>query len=241
MKLNLLWKQSLLGCLVIVLLASCTTSAVETETPPPPTNTPVPPTNTPEPTATFAPTPLPEPISATEESEIDGIPISQVIFSIGQMDNSYDEFIARESLGFPEYECTVGIDCVTETFPILLTLSVEDWTEDYGVSYSEFAEGAVESIKIHFTLSQDYADLTLRVSRAGDETLIITLDEQEPISVTGEMLGSRDHWDPPGSYDVTLKSATKGDHTLLLTIHPTDGSGYPFFVWDALLLFTDAP
>ncbi|MBW8010498.1 MAG: hypothetical protein FVQ83_04540 [Chloroflexi bacterium] len=70
--------------------------------------------------------------------------------------------------------------------------------------------------------------------------MLITLDEQDPIPVTAAMLGSEDGWQP-GTFDVNLGPVTKGSHTLLFTVHPTDGEGFPFFAWDALLLFTGLP
>lgn len=170
-----------------------------------------------------------------EEAAIDGIPARRVVFSIGQRDDSYDEFTARESLNPPQYECTVGVDCFTETFPVGMS-----WSEDHAHIYPFVAEEDVESITIHFTLAGDHTNLTLRVSRAGDETLLITLDDRDPIPVTAAMLGSGDSWQP-GTFDVNLGSVTEGSHTLLFTVHPTDGDGFPYFAWDALLLFTGLP
>lgn len=172
--------------------------------------------------------------------EVDGIPARRVVFSIGQRDRSYDEFTARESLDAPQYECTVGVDCSTETFPVIMTWSVMTWSEAYARGYPEFAGGVVESIKIYFTLARDHADLTLRVSRGGDETLLIALDERDPIPVTAAMQGSDEPWQP-STFDVLLGPVTKGSHTLLFTVHPTDGDGLPWFNWDALLLFTGLP
>jgi hypothetical protein len=115
------------------------------------------------------------------------------------------------------------------------------WSEDHAHRNPPFiAEEDVESIKIYFTLARDHTDLTLRVSRGGDETLLITLDDRDPIPVTAAMQGSSDGWQV-STYDVNLGPVIKGSHTLLFTVHPTDGYGFPYFAWDALLLFTGLP
>jgi len=168
--------------------------------------------------------------------DVDGIPARRVVFSIGQRDNSYYEFTAHESLDPPQYECTVGIDCSTETFPVGMS-----WSEEHVHQNPPFVdEEDVESIKIHFSLVWYYTHLTLRISRGGDETLLVTLDDRDPVPVTAAMQGSDDNWQP-ATFDLDLGSVTRGNHTLLFTVHPTDGEGFPYFGWDALLLFTGLP
>jgi len=177
-------------------------------------------------------------VSCASGPDVDGIPARRVVFSIGQRDSSSYEFTAHEPLDPPQYECTVGIDCSTETFPEAMY-----WSEEPHPNSSFVLEGDVQSIKIHFSLSRSYTHLTLRISRAGDETSLVTLDDRDPISVTAVMLGSDDGWQV-GTFDLDLGPVTKGNHTLLFTVHPTDGAeweGIPVFGWDALLLFTGLP
>ena len=92
-----------------------------------------------------------------------------VIFAIGQEDKSDLEF---RSIGFrtiTEYNCRVGVDCSTETFPAYLIRA----------GYSGYNSGGVERIIIRFRLDQTYNDVILRLVRGGDETTVVTVDGKQ--------------------------------------------------------------
>ena len=149
------------------------------------------------------------------------------IFTIGQEDKSDSEFCSMGLTGITEYNCRVGVDCSTETFPAYLNRA----------GYSGYDYGGVERIIISFRLDQTYNDVILRLVRGGDETTVVTVDGKQTYLVTNTMLGSGEGY-RIGVYNLTLGALKKGRHTIEMTV-ADDGKGNAVYQWDALALFAE--
>ena len=150
-------------------------------------------------------------------------PAEKVIFEFGQEDKNEIEFPQRGFRGHPEYRCRVGVDCSTETFPMYLYVTVD-----------EYVDNGVERITISFKLNQTYNDVILRLARGGDETTVVTVDRKRTYLVTNTMLGSGENYHF-GVYNLKLGALKKGRHRFELTV-ADDGKGNRGFAWDALAL-----
>jgi hypothetical protein len=150
-----------------------------------------------------------------------------VIFAIGQEDKRFYEFCSKGFKGHPEYTCRVGVVCSSEVFPMRL----------YRAPIPEYEDNGVERVTIIFTLDHGYKNAVLRLVRAGGETTVVRLDEDQTFSVTAEMLGSQEGW-VFGAYNLMLGALKKGTHTIQLTV-ADDGKGNGRCNWDALMLFAE--
>ena len=152
-------------------------------------------------------------------------PAGKVIFEIGQEDGSYSEFCQSGFRDQTEYSCRVGVDCLTESFPI----------RHYRAPINAYVDDGVEHIIIKFSLKQAYKNVLLRLARAGDETTVVTVDGKQMYSVTNVFLGSGDGY-IVGVYNLQLGALEKGNHYIEMTV-ADDGMGNGRYSWDALALF----
>ena len=166
-------------------------------------------------------------IANCENSPASDISRENVIFSIGTIDQGMSDFTGTGYGNIENFECTVGVDCSTETFPPqLYKLSTPRKHRTIGTS----------SVRIFFNLTQPYENLFLRLARAGSETTVVTLDDEKIFKVTSIMPGS-DERRKYGSFDLALGSLGQGTHNILLTVEDEyNGNGRLW--WDALILIS---
>jgi len=101
---------------------------------------------------------------------------------MGIEDKSDHEFCSSGFSGHPEFTCTVGVDCSTESFPQRLH---RPQRSAYAKTY---ADAGVERITIKFSLEKAYNSVVLRLARGGGETTVVTIAGRQPYLVTSEML-----------------------------------------------------
>lgn len=166
-------------------------------------------------------------IAGCENSSASDTRRENVLFALGTVDQSMSDFTGTGYANIEKYECTVGVDCSTETFPPQMYKP--------SISNKERTIGA-SSVKIFFNLSQPYENLFLRLARAGSETTIITLDDEKIFRVIRTMLGS-DEKRKYGVYDLSLGSLGQGTHNICLTVED-EYNGNGKFWWDALILIS---
>jgi hypothetical protein len=166
-------------------------------------------------------------IASCENSPASDTSIENVLFSIGTVDQSMSDFTGTGYGNIEKYECTVGVDCSTDTFPPQM------YKQSTPIKHRTVG---ASSVKILFNLSQPYENLFLRLARGGSETTIVTLDDEKIFKVTKTMLGS-DERRKFGSYDLSLGSLGQGTHNIHLTVlEEYNGNG--IFWWDALILIS---
>ena len=152
----------------------------------------------------------------------------KVIFEFGREDKSDLEFRNRGLEDITEYRCRVGVDCSTEAFPAYLNRA----------GYlPKYAYGGVEHIIISFELNRSYDDVILRLTRGGDETTVVRVDQKETYLVTNTMLGSSEGYGV-GVYNLKLGALKKGEHRIEMTV-ADDGKGNAQYQWDALSLIAE--
>lgn len=148
------------------------------------------------------------------------------IFAIGRENKSWYELRISGLTGISEYTCTVGVDCSTEMFPSGLARAGYDNPYDYE---------DVEHVTIQFSLEEAYNNVILRLAKAGNETVVVTIDGERTYFVTNQMTGSADGG-RFGAYNLRLGALEEGAHTIQLHV-ADDGTGEGEFAWDALSLF----
>ena len=150
-----------------------------------------------------------------------------IIFEIGIINQSISDFPANGFNGVDDYECTVSVDCSTETFPVhMYKLPVPRGSDSMGVAF----------VTIFFELNKSHENLIFRIVRGGSETTIVTLDDDKRFDVTSSMLGS-DERRKYGNYDLSLGSLGQGTHSIHLAIGENNhGNGR--YWWDALILIS---
>lgn len=153
-------------------------------------------------------------------------PKGKAIFEIGQEDRSRSELLGHGFEGQPEYTCSAGVDCSSETFPKRMHIRKQPYIYEEDIS--------VACVTIVFDLMRNYKELVLRISRAGSETTAVTVNGTQTYLVSSEMLGSGDGG-RYGVYNLSLGAMEKGTHKIELTIQD-DGKGNGSFGWDALVL-----
>ena len=147
-----------------------------------------------------------------------------VLFSIGELDASNLDFEEDGWEGVADFECTVGIDCDTEKFPMRLHApSAYYW--DYK---------AVQRATIRFRLAEDLRTARVTLSRAGDETSVLQIDDEGQFTVTGAMLGSSGGG-RYGQVTLELGPLEAGLHRLLLSV-ADDDEGNGRHALDAIIL-----
>ena len=176
----------------------------------------------------YATTKTSMPTSQSLESDTSR-PAGNEIFAIGREDKSDLEFRSSGFSGHPEFTCTVGVDCSTQSFPQRLHRAQ---ASAYARTY---VDAGVERITIKFSLEQAYNNVVLCLARGGSETTVVTIDGKRTYFVTNEMLGSYDGYGV-GVYNLMLGALKKGVHTIQLTV-ADDGKGNGTYQWDALALF----
>ncbi len=132
-----------------------------------------------------------------------------VIFSIGEANRDRNEFKGRSWTGVSVFECTVGIDCDADRFPMRLhTASTRD----------VFDSSAVERIVISFDLAVETDAAELVVARWGIENSVVKLDDGPPKTITSKMA------DPPfdegiwGRFVLPLGPLEAGSHLIELSV-----------------------
>jgi hypothetical protein len=145
-----------------------------------------------------------------------------VFFAIGHEDKSDGEF-NWSRMGITEYSCSIGVDCLAESFPCRLDQPGFDF-------------GGVKRVTIRFRLDQDCENAIPRLARAGGETTAVSVDKDQTHLVTAKMVGSADHGGY-GVYDLLLGELKKGVHTITMTV-ADDGTGNGGYSWDAISLLT---
>jgi hypothetical protein len=156
-------------------------------------------------------------------------PAGKEIFAIGLEYKSDLEFRSSGFSGRPEFTCTVGVDCSTQSFPQRLHRAQ---SSAYAKTYKD---AGVERITIKFNLEKAYNNAVLRLARGGGETTVVTIDGKQTYFVTNEMLGSFEGYGV-GVYNLILGTLTEGAHIIQLTV-ADDGKGNGTYQWDALALF----
>ena len=150
-----------------------------------------------------------------------------VIFALGEMNNGYWELRNSGLEGVHEYECTVGVDCVTAEFPS-------------GLYHMDFLprvpdKDGVATARIRFNLEEDVDLPILRIARGGSETLLVQVDEAPPVELPASAFHppSRDGWGV-GVYDLNIGPLDSGEHVIALSMEPVPGDGSLGF--DAIIL-----
>lgn len=166
-------------------------------------------------------------IASCENSPASDISVENVIFSIGTIGQSMSDFTGSGYGDIENFECTVGADCSTETFPPQM------YKPSTPIKHRTIG---ASSVRIFFNLRQPYENLFLRLARAGSETTIVTLDDEKVFKVTSTMLGS-DERRKYGSYDLAFGSLGQGTHNIHLTVED-EYNGNGRFWWDALILIS---
>ncbi|SNT39850.1 hypothetical protein SAMN05421757_11547 [Tropicimonas sediminicola] len=150
-----------------------------------------------------------------------------VIFTLGKEDNSRSGY---RGTGWGEVDihaCSIGLDCHSKPFPSHLHAAS---------GRGEWHDTAVEHAQISFSLGKAQDDVTLRLVRAGAETIAVQLDDGEVVLVTKSMMEPRTYEHSEfGAYDLKLGKLEAGQHVLDLSVSD-DGEGNGRFGWDAIIL-----
>ena len=140
-----------------------------------------------------------------------------VIFTIGVEDKSRTEFAYNSWKGIDAFECTVGIDCTTENFPLRLYAlwAAKDWDNS-----------AVARDVINFNLGNDVPNAVFRVARFGSETSVVRVDGGEEIVIARDMMGVGSVEDGWGWFELPLADLEAGPHQIVLSVlDDKNGSG----------------
>lgn len=151
-----------------------------------------------------------------------------IIVAFGEEDHRYEDFARSGYEGVHKYECVVGVDCDTASFP--------DAIYDLAQMPSPYYErSAVAEARIRCNLMDDTDGVTLRLARGGSETAVVQVDDRPRIELPPDM------FDPPtkdgggyGVYDLRLGTLDRGDHVIRLMMKSGTGNGA--FGWDAVIL-----
>ena len=132
-----------------------------------------------------------------------------VVFSIGEANLDRNEFKGRSWTGVSVFECTAGVDCDADRFPMRLhTASTRD----------VFDPSAVERVVISFDLAVEIDAVELIVGRWGIESSVVQLDDTTPVTITSEMA------EPPfeegiwGRFVLPLGPLIAGPHVIELSV-----------------------
>ena len=176
-------------------------------------------------------------LAATNPARGEDIPIVQpnasgVLFTIGDEDGVRYPYKKSGWSGIDQFACTIGKDCDVSTFPSHLrtTSSEADW-----------ADTAVERVRVKFATSAPFDDVVLRLVRAGAETIVVRLDDREDMMVTKSMMTPKTYEHSGfGAVNLQLGRVNAGTHVLQLSV-AEDGEGNARFGWDSILLRALAP
>lgn len=156
---------------------------------------------------------------------------SGALFVLGEEDGSRSGYKGYGWSGVDEHKCTVLVDCHTKPFPSHLHAASAKPT---------WESSAVISASITFGLDRTYTNVTLRLVRAGAETIAVRLDGGQEALVTKAMMQPETYEHSGfGAYDLDLGSLDAGTHVLELSVED-DGEGNGRFGWDAIILRTAA-
>ena len=217
-----LLRQMIGVTLVMLLLVGCgAPPATPTSEAPAATSTPAPSVATPTPAPTSTPLPpTTSPALSPGESVI-----------IGTVDGTYTEFDTRGYVGIHEFECVAGLNCDPSSLPAFLysRSTRERWDP---------AGGAVERLTIRFVIDDSVNNTLLRITRAGSETLLISVDggTTEHL-VLASSIASREGGHT-GTVELPLGKMKPGEHSIALSV-PDDGLGNGSFFIDAIELVAE--
>jgi hypothetical protein len=193
--------------------------SVATPTPEPPTAMPTPVPPTPTPTSTPLP-PTTSPALSPGESVI-----------IGTVDGLATEFDQRGYVGIHEFECVAALNCDPSSLPAFLYShsTREQWDPD---------GGGVERLTIRFVIDDSVNNTLLRITRAGSETLLISVDggTTEHLVLASSMGSSEGG--KTGTVELPLGKMKPGEHSIALSI-PDDDLGNGTFFIDAIELVAE--
>lgn len=152
-------------------------------------------------------------------------PEGKVIFEIGYENRSWRYLLGTGFKDKSEYICRIGVDCSAETFPEGMHVVQAD---------PQYEDTEVKRIVFLFTLRRNYEHIVFRISRAGAETSVVSVDGAEPILVTWQMLDSYEG-SKFGCYNLYLGEMNKGEHEIVLSV-ADDGKGNGALGLDAIAL-----
>jgi len=150
---------------------------------------------------------------------------------IGTVNGTETEFDTRGFVGIHEFECVSGLNCDPSFLPAYLYShsTRERWDPD---------GGGVEQLTIRFYIDDSVNNTLLRITKAGSETLLISVDggTTEHL-VLASSIGSSEGG-ITGTVELPLGKMKPGEHSITLSI-PDDGLGNGSFFIDAIELVAE--
>ena len=147
-----------------------------------------------------------------------------IVFVIGKLDGNRVEFQREGWAGISEFECTAGVDCAAETFPMRLQAP----------SAMHWDDLAVQTIRVNFWLGEPLLDAQLTFARAGNETSVVSLDDKIIGTFTHDMFGAGEG-QRYGRLKIALGGLDAGHHYLDFAV-AEDTTGNLRHSIDAILL-----